>query len=975
MVALCILDISGGEVSEWHTTPCAVRVLSTIHTDDSDEGDDTITPTVKERVAVLESMIQRVASGAPIVVTSTSAMTDTAQIYVLSSDGKWYYHNGSTWVAGGEYGAVSTDTSLTQSGMPADAKTVGNALNYKFVQGNMYSPFSYNAEANRIRLYGVADLGFGVVTVTPKTDTNISVKIFDDDYQAAGGTGAWRATSYTFNATPNKSKFCVTVRKADDSALTPAAEYLPEISIESIDNDMIRDRLIHQNAKLCASNLKGSWASSNFTSDYIFCKEGDNVKCSNFSAAGNRNILAVYDKYLSLIDSIASQGQSTVVPFDYTFPAGSAFFTVTCFTQLNGTAPAMDFKYTVKNDPYEKMEEYEQAFEKGVNYEIVPVNTIAFRNASFSYTAPGSWWGSTTVVSGVIDCSRYCRLEVISKTGQHLLLVAPASSASKYVYGSFAIKADTMYIQVVRSDNQTITIDEVADDVVITGYLKTAFDKAKTSVDNAVGLSVDSMMARGGRSLFASGVILNSTSFFASDFLPCVPGDKVIVSGGIATSWTWLATFDKDGRLLTAKQGNGVVDTYDLSHTFADSEVYFVISVPSTKQHFVKYVSQFSPELTPGLPAPYKNEMDAVSDRIAQKIASISQSVPLVFGFSTDQHFSPRALIYEGTKFGAYALSEIAQQQPIDAIILGGDITSYHDSYTVKTILEDVDKFTSYFSGSGVPVISISGNHDSFQNNENVTPQNMFNSHFKKAVDLHRLTKYHNLGTNGYIDYDFNETRMIFVDTHPRKDMTSALCSAWLQDAFDTLPAGWTAIVVGHIPALTSLPTPPFYNAVSTYQSVILANKDKIDFLLFGHSHRDAVYVSDEGINVIATTCALSEGHYDSKAYTAKVTAFDVFVYDKGNHVVHGVRYGNGYDRTIKLTGDVVTVSYNLTNATTLNNATMRLREGDSFDDLLVGVTGTVSVTMGGVDITADAYADDKVSIASLTDNVVITES
>ena len=41
MVALCILDISGGEVSEWHTTPCAVRVLSTIHTDDSDEGDDT----------------------------------------------------------------------------------------------------------------------------------------------------------------------------------------------------------------------------------------------------------------------------------------------------------------------------------------------------------------------------------------------------------------------------------------------------------------------------------------------------------------------------------------------------------------------------------------------------------------------------------------------------------------------------------------------------------------------------------------------------------------------------------------------------------------------------------------------------------------------------------------------------------------------------------------------------------------------
>ena len=128
MVALCILDISGGEVSEWHTTPCAVRVLSTIHTDDSDEGDDTITPTVRERVAVLESMIQRVASGAPIVVSSASAMTDTDQIYVLSTDGYWYYHNGTAWVAGGEYGALSTDTTLTQSGVPADAKTVGDAF-------------------------------------------------------------------------------------------------------------------------------------------------------------------------------------------------------------------------------------------------------------------------------------------------------------------------------------------------------------------------------------------------------------------------------------------------------------------------------------------------------------------------------------------------------------------------------------------------------------------------------------------------------------------------------------------------------------------------------------------------------------------------------------------------------------------------------------------------------------------------------
>lgn len=127
-VSFCILK-TGSEVQEWHTIPYTIPVSNTIHTDDSDEGDESITPTVAQRVAILESMIQRVASGAPIVVASTSAMTDTDQIYVLKTDGQWYYHNGSAWVAGGEYGAVSTDRTLSEDGIPADAKVVGDVIN------------------------------------------------------------------------------------------------------------------------------------------------------------------------------------------------------------------------------------------------------------------------------------------------------------------------------------------------------------------------------------------------------------------------------------------------------------------------------------------------------------------------------------------------------------------------------------------------------------------------------------------------------------------------------------------------------------------------------------------------------------------------------------------------------------------------------------------------------------------------------
>ena len=128
--ALCILR-TDSEVEEWHTTPYQIRVLGSIHTDDSDEADETITPTVAERVAILEAMTQRLysmAGGAPEVVSSTSDMTDQDRVYVLTTDGYWYYYNGAEWTRGGEYGAISTDTTLSIPGTPADAEAAGTAI-------------------------------------------------------------------------------------------------------------------------------------------------------------------------------------------------------------------------------------------------------------------------------------------------------------------------------------------------------------------------------------------------------------------------------------------------------------------------------------------------------------------------------------------------------------------------------------------------------------------------------------------------------------------------------------------------------------------------------------------------------------------------------------------------------------------------------------------------------------------------------
>ena len=288
MVALCILDISGGEVSEWHTTPCAVRVLSTIHTDDSDEEDDTITPTVKERVAVLETMIQRVASGAPIVVSSTSEMTDTEQIYVLSTNGRWYYHNGTTWVSGGTYGAVSTDTTLTQSGAPADAKVVGDELTAvkadlpqisgwsgigsSFSVGN-YTPSGPNTDPTRAYMV-IQNVGKGSKIIFDPTKVHVNYYYITSatNYAYLYTPGFWDISGeVTLTYADNSVVFIVAKDATDSSArisdnipLVNSAIKIYNVKKDSLSKESLHQTLCNAQGKtvILGSFIKGAYANN-----------------------------------------------------------------------------------------------------------------------------------------------------------------------------------------------------------------------------------------------------------------------------------------------------------------------------------------------------------------------------------------------------------------------------------------------------------------------------------------------------------------------------------------------------------------------------------------------------------------------------------------------------------------------------------------------------------------------------------------
>ena len=71
----------------------------------------TITSDVRDEVT---SQLSSLTSATPLGASSMSDMTDTTRIYVLTTDGHWYWYDGTSWVDGGVYQATEDSDTLTE---------------------------------------------------------------------------------------------------------------------------------------------------------------------------------------------------------------------------------------------------------------------------------------------------------------------------------------------------------------------------------------------------------------------------------------------------------------------------------------------------------------------------------------------------------------------------------------------------------------------------------------------------------------------------------------------------------------------------------------------------------------------------------------------------------------------------------------------------------------------------------------------
>ena len=100
---------------------------------------NTFESSINTQVININNKVNSAVDTTPIPVASTSDMTDTTKIYVNTTDGKWYYYNGSNWTIGGTYQSTGlvTDKTLSKNNEPADGYSTGDYL--KLFNDNLFN--------------------------------------------------------------------------------------------------------------------------------------------------------------------------------------------------------------------------------------------------------------------------------------------------------------------------------------------------------------------------------------------------------------------------------------------------------------------------------------------------------------------------------------------------------------------------------------------------------------------------------------------------------------------------------------------------------------------------------------------------------------------------------------------------------------------------------------------------------------------
>lgn len=166
----------------------------------------------------LQNQINSLASGSPLSASSTSGMTDTSKIYVNTTDGKWYYYNGNTWVAGGTYQATTYQDEYDNL---VEEIVFGyyEIKQSEIIQGMWYQNYFDNSVSTRIACKNIFRLKKGDIIVNEDTSHLVMQARWYQTSTPTQGTGTGWVTTAT---APYDCYVSLTFKAVSDANITPS---------------------------------------------------------------------------------------------------------------------------------------------------------------------------------------------------------------------------------------------------------------------------------------------------------------------------------------------------------------------------------------------------------------------------------------------------------------------------------------------------------------------------------------------------------------------------------------------------------------------------------------------------------------------------------------------------------------------------------------------------------------------------------
>ncbi len=416
---------------------------------------------------------------------------------------------------------------------------------------------------------------------------------------------------------------------------------------------------------------------------------------------------------------------------------------------------------------------------------------------------------------------------------------------------------------------------------------------------------------------------------------------------------------------------------------------------------------------------------------VANKVNSVRTKDSIVFLAMSDSHYyGTQGNDSDGKQgntcnlHGAMGAKILAYALNLDFVTHLGDATWGHSTTDSEMLNSQINTFFGMLdeSHANLPRFYAIGNHDTglYYHNEMIkagntgvyteTGENLYNKF--TALSVSEDTVFGGEAYGGYCYRDFVDKKLrVFLlntsESHLYNQQDANMLSSqlvWFKEALVDLNEKedadrWSYIVLCHYPAdygsgLLSKTLKSYINGIEDFTGI---NRARFIAQFHGHIHNflaSKLYDADK-VQFDAWRIAVPNGQYNRENYyddykedtsypktpnTANDTSFVVNVINPSEKKIYSFCYGAGYDRVIGY-GDV---TYHLINRTLVNTATdgtiLSVEHGKSFSETITPNEDhdmqTVSVTMGGVDISSSAItingSDYHISIAEVTGDIEI---